>query len=414
MKFSKSIRSGITVLLACVFGASIMNAQAPNFPMNPEQAQIIQIDLDNFVEAFELTASLRYDNIGGVKDELAGEKINESDSDVTYKFSGLWTITDWIAARGSYGTGFKAPSMRQIGEPLIEFGHTSQHACPFDTDDPLAAFCKPQNAQYVMFGQGSATLQSETSTQYTAGLVLTPSDYFDMTIDYWNIELNDMVEGLTASQIFDDPVTYRELFTTTTNLSTGFEELAIILAWVNVGWKKQSGIDYTLRSAIPFSWGSLDLGLVGTHTLESENSLTGSSLGRFGNDNSVVLKNIWNFSATLYTGAWQNHINFNYRSDYLDDEQEVEITGTGAPLGEGPTTDIQLDIGSYALLDYQLRYNGLSDRLALMFGVNNLLDEMPPLSLRSGGSGHQVGWDPRYTDAYCRTYYLQVGYTFGQ
>jgi iron complex outermembrane receptor protein len=41
-----------------------------------------------------------------------------------------------------------------------------------------------------------------------------------------------------------------------------------------------------------------------------------------------------------------------------------------------------------------------------------LLDEEPPLSLRVSGAGHQVGWDPRFTDAYGRTYYLQAEYAF--
>jgi iron complex outermembrane receptor protein len=54
----------------------------------------------------------------------------------------------------------------------------------------------------------------------------------------------------------------------------------------------------------------------------------------------------------------------------------------------------------------------LEDKLGLTFGVNNLLDEEPPLSLRDGGAGHQVGFDPRYTDAYGRTYYLRGEYTF--
>ncbi len=90
----------------------------------------------------------------------------------------------------------------------------------------------------------------------------------------------------------------------------------------------------------------------------------------------------------------------------------VEQTGTGAPLGQGPFVDVQLKIPSYSLWSYQVRWDTLDDRLGLNFGVNYLLDEEPPLSLRDGGAGHQVGWDPRYTDAYGRTYYLQGQFSF--
>jgi iron complex outermembrane receptor protein len=75
---------------------------------------------------------------------------------------------------------------------------------------------------------------------------------------------------------------------------------------------------------------------------------------------------------------------------------------------------VQLEVPTYTLTNYQLRYMMLDDSLGLTFGVSNLTDEEPPLSLRVSGSGHQVGWDPRFTDAYGRTYYLQAEYAFGR
>lgn len=50
--------------------------------------------------------------------------------------------------------------------------------------------------------------------------------------------------------------------------------------------------------------------------------------------------------------------------------------------------------------------------IGVTFGINNLLDEEPPLSLRTSGAGHQVGWDPRYADAYGRTLYVRGEYSF--
>ena len=44
--------------------------------------------------------------------------------------------------------------------------------------------------------------------------------------------------------------------------------------------------------------------------------------------------------------------------------------------------------------------------------MNNLFDKQPPMSLRTGGAGHQVGFDPRYADVYGRTFYLQADYSF--
>ena len=371
-----------------------------------------------FTDSFEATASLRFDDISAVSDKLNGTgDIDSGDSGTTYKVNALWNLNDAIGFRASYGTGFKAPSMREIGEPRSEFGVTSgTFLCPFpDPADPLEQYCRRSATgdQYDVFRQGSASLKFETSTQYSAGVVFTPTDRLDMTLDYWNIELEDLVERLTESQIFNNPELYRHLFTTKTNLATGQEFLAIIQEAVNAGTRKQDGIDYQVN------WGfelgasvDLDLYLRGTYVNESESSLTGSSLGRFGNDDQVVFRNIFNLGGSLYHGNFSHTLWANYRDGYDDQEQTVEITGTGVPLGQGPTTDVMLKVDSYTVANYQLRYKMLDDALALTFGISNLLDEEPPLSLRTSGAGHQVGWDPRYVDAYGRTFYLQANYTF--
>jgi iron complex outermembrane receptor protein len=366
-----------------------------------------------FAENFEGTASVRYDDVDGVEDTLRGVPLDDGDSDTTYKLSAMWDITDWISLRASYGTGFKAPSMREIGEPRSEFGVTSANFfCPFDASDPLAQYCIPGEQQYNVFREGFAGLEFETSIQYTAGFVLRPTDSFDMTVDYWVIEMEDLVERLTEEQIFGDPVTYRELFTTKTNTATGLEELAIIQAAVNVGTKDNEGIDYNLHYAWSPSWADLDFNLRGTHMLESDSSLTGSSLGLFGNDQQVVFEDKFYFTTAVMMGDWTHTVIWDYKSSYLDQPQTVELTNQGPPLGQGPTVDIQLTVPSYDLWSYQVRWDTLDTRLGLTFGINNLLDEEPPLTLRTGGAGHQVGFDPRYTDAYGRTYYLRGEFTF--
>jgi iron complex outermembrane receptor protein len=233
-----------------------------------------------------------------------------------------------------------------------------------------------------------------------------------MTIDYWNIELENLVQRLTEQQIFASPELYRDLFTTKRNLATGRDFLAIIQSAVNAGTREQSGVDYAVNQKFELGWGQLDLGLQGTYVIESDSSLTGSSLGRFGNDDAVVFRNIVNLVGTLYHGDFTHTLFTTYRSGYLDQEQEVEILGTGVPLGQGPTRNVQLNVPSYTVANYNLRYMMLDDSLGLTFGVSNLLDEEPPLSLRTSGSGHQVGWDPRFTDAFGRTYYLQAEYAF--
>ncbi len=364
-------------------------------------------------DRFELTASLRYDEIDPIDDGLNARSIGIHDHDLTYKLAAMFDATDSVALRASFGTGFKAPSMLQIGQPRSEAGVTSgDYLCPFMAGDPLAPLCNPGEAQYTVFREGHADLKFETSEQWTLGVVLTPWEDFDATIDYWSIELENLVSSLTETQIFADPATYRHVFTSKTNLATGQEELAIIRAFVNVGRKSNEGIDFAVNKGFDLDRVYLRLGVTGTLMDESVSSLTGSSLGRFGDDGEVVFERLMVYSATVEHGDFTHNLRINYRSGYDDEVQTVEVLGTGAPLGRGPRTEIQLDVDEQYLVDYQLQYSALGDRLGLTLGINNLTDEAPPLSLRDEGTGHQVGWGPRYSDAYGRTVYLAAEYTF--
>lgn len=73
--------------------------------------------------------------------------------------------------------------------------------------------------------------------------------------------------------------------------------------------------------------------------------------------------------------------------------------------------DIQLYVPSYWKVDYLTSYD-INKNAQVVFGITNLFDKQPPLSLRTSGAGHQVGFDPRYTDVKGRTFYLSGSYTF--
>ena len=371
------------------------------------------------LDSLEVTASLRYDDIGSVEDNIRQLGNNDGDDETTYKVSVRYDAADWLALRGSYGTGFKAPSMREIGEPRSEFDVTADDfPCPFAADDDLAALCKGGETQYDVFREGYLALTFERSEQYTAGFVLTLPDDFDFTVDFWSISIEDQVTRLTAAQIFAGAETYRDLFTSKENSATGRDELAIIQAAVNATTQDSVGIDYALNKGIDFNWGYLDLGLNWTYMRKSTSSLTGSSLGRYGDDEKVVFKHQIVAEATLNHGSFTHNLRVTSRSGYDDQPQEVEVTGTlddddiPVPLGQGPMETIQLTIKQTYKVDYQLHYSLFEDSLALTFGLNNVFDEKPPLSLRSGDPGHQVGWDPRYADPFGRTYYLSAEYSF--
>lgn len=367
-------------------------------------------------ETFDLTAAVRYDEIGEIDDNLSGITANKSADDVTYKISANWKATDDLSLRASYGTGFKAATMREIAEPRVDFGVTSGNfQCPFPTSDPeFGALCLSGNSQYQVWREGAKDLKPETSKQTSAGFVYAPSTDFSMSMDYWKVELEDIVIRLEEEEIFANPTKYRDLFTTKLNRGTGEDELAIIQAAVNGGTGDYSGVDYSFRVLNELSFGSLVSELSGTYLIESETSLNGSSLGKYGADQQVAFRNIVQFKNTLSHDDFAHTLVMNYKSSYEDENHTVSGCSINEINPDGSIGDcaaLQLTVSSYVKWDYQVKWTGIED-LGVTFGINNLTDAEPPRSLRTGGAGHQVGWDPRYADAYGRTFYLQADYSF--
>ncbi|WP_205859110.1 TonB-dependent receptor [Pleionea sediminis] len=369
-----------------------------------------------FTETFDVSASIRYDNIGAIKSGQTD--VNKSESDVTYKIGALWKATDSMSVRASLGTGFKAPDMLEIARPRSDFGVTSGNfACPFDATDPLEQYCLSGNSQYAVYLQGYSKLKPETSEQKTLGLVYSPTTDFSMTVDYWSVDMEDQVTSLSESQIFSNPKLYRDLFTTRMNNATGENELAIIQASVNVGKSENSGLDWKFEIDNELGIGELKTTFAGTYMIDSQYTLPGtddewvSSMGRFGDNQEVTFRNIAQITNELTHDKFTHTFTIFYRSGYQDQLQDAETCAVTYDDAFGDCVDVQLRVSAFVKSDWLTQYD-LTDDIRVSFGINNILDRKPDLSLRSGGAGHQVGFDPRYADAFGRTYYLSGDYRF--
>jgi len=365
----------------------------------------------------ELTGALRYDNIGKVTDTNAGVGINEDEADTTYKFSARYAPSKTLLFRGSVGTGFKAPSMLEIGKPRGDFGVTGdRYACPFTAPDPLAASCLPGLSQVNVFTQGNAALKPEKSKQRSVGFVYEPVRNFTVGMDLWEVKINDLVTELTDEQIFDDPVRYRELFTTKANLATGDQELGILRASVNASKSVNRGIDWRMGWENKFDFGNLKTTVAGTHLLASKYTRPGTdifvtSLGKYGEDGKVSFRNVFQVTGSLQTGAFTNTLTTKFKSGYKDQEQSADGCAITLVDALGDCVDVlDWNIPSYTTVDWQIAYV-VNKTLEIRGGINNLFDKKPSLSIGDGG-GHQVGYDPRYTDSYGRTFYVTADLKF--
>jgi len=132
-----------------------------------------------YVDAeYELTDDLlvngavRYDDYDGFGDTT------------NFKLAANWRITDTFRLRGAASTGFRAPSMQQlyfssvstqfIGGEQIETG-------TFRNDSPVA--------QAI----GIPRLKEEESDNYSLGVIYDFSDSWNVTVDYYSIDIDDRI-----------------------------------------------------------------------------------------------------------------------------------------------------------------------------------------------------------------------------
>lgn len=379
----------------------------PAYDMKRDTSGIFGEFLAPLLKDLELTAAARYDKYTSIKDALANRDVGKGEGAATYKLSARYQPMSSLLVRGSYGTGFKAPSMLEIAEPMVNAGFTaSSYSCPI-ADNNL---CRPGKAQYNEFRGGNETLKPEKSEQFTLGFRLEPTADLTFGADFWDVRMKDQVSSVSEQQAFADPVKFRALFTTYTEPSTGNSYWAFNDRSVNIGRSRYQGIDWDLTGRHKFEIGTLTLNANGTHMLKSDYTKPGTdsewtnSMNYFGINNAVTFRDIARLTATLETGALTNLLTANYRNGYTDAEATVRNTATN--LNE----TIRIEVPSYTTFDWQGKYM-VNKAWEVRAGIRNLFDKVPPLSLRAS-SGHQVGFDPRYADTFGRRFYLTSNYKF--
>jgi iron complex outermembrane receptor protein len=364
---------------------------------------------------WEATVSGRFDNIGAVKDKLLGKDVGDSASAGTYKISTKYSAAKNLMLRAATGTGFRAASMQEIAGPLEEFGVTGgTYNCPLG--HPLAKYCESGRGQFEAFQGGNPDLKPEKSRQWSIGAVWEPTNTTSVAIDLWNVEIRDQVTSVSEGLIFADPVKYANLFTTKHIASTGRDVLAIKLLPINIGKVENRGIDYDFTQKTKLFDGRLTNRLAGTYLLRSRYTTPGTddqwetSLNRYGSNDKVSFRNIIKASTSWENTQWTHTLSANYRNGYTDKHQNADDCAVTTADAAQECYDITLQVPSYTTFDLQSAYRPLKN-VEITAGVNNLFDRDPPFSLRNTGS-HQVGYNPSYSSALGRTFYLSGSYKF--
>ncbi|WP_229262113.1 TonB-dependent receptor domain-containing protein [Duganella guangzhouensis] len=381
----------------------------------------------------DLTVSGRYDDFSAVTNNknfdsdgylIAPGKQGESASKATYKLALRWNPIDQVLIRGSYGTGFKAPSMTSIVKPLVNGGSSQFHACPItNTSDARYKLCNPGSSEYGLLSGGNAAtgagaLRPEQSKQATLGLRVEPISSVSLGFDWWDVKLRDQIQTLSEDLVFNNPAVYDSLLRVYYDPIQKQNVLVAALTPFNLATSHYRGIDWDHSYKTNTALGKFNLQWTGTYMLKAEQETPGTGLekniGRFNSYSEVTFRVISKLTASLNTGRFINSLTANYHSGYTDqvynsDDSVVrEVLADGTLGGYVPITR---QVSSYTTFDWQTKAQ-LSKNFTLTGGIKNLADIAPPFTIRNAGGGNQSGYDGRYTDPLGRQFYLNASYKF--
>ena len=319
------------------------------------------------------------------------------------KFSLRWQPMRTLLLRGSYGTGFLAPTLYQLTTPNIAGvsapNLTDPARCPFTNDQ--TADC---NAQFgVVFG-GNPDLKPEESEQTTFGIVLEPIPNASISVDWFKINLsNAITNGISPATILADLDQYGNLVTrgpAQGNLPGPI--LHIDQRYINLGAVRIEGFDVEGHYRTPvMSWGRISVDASGTYYTKYDNQQNdGSYVSQVGTTYGTVVSGVtprWKdyVSFTWDLGPWSSTLANTYQTGYVDQATDLE----------GNTRRV----GSLSIWDWQGSYTGFKN-LKLTLGVKNLFDRNPPVSNQFGT--FIVGFDASYYDPRARFIYGTINYKF--
>ncbi|MGQ0800803.1 MAG: TonB-dependent receptor plug domain-containing protein, partial [Pseudomarimonas sp.] len=175
-----------------------------------------------FAQSFEISLAARYSDFS-----TFGDTTNP-------KLGLRWQVTDGVLVRGSWGEGFRAPSVAELfqgsatGRPAFQDPCSSTNPT-FIASAATRAQClaggapagfRTQLAQTFATTGGNPALQPETSVSKTLGLVYSPEwlDGVDTYVDWYSIKIEDAIGALAAQTIINE--CYLQLNQNSCNLIT--------------------------------------------------------------------------------------------------------------------------------------------------------------------------------------------------
>jgi len=317
---------------------------------------------------------------------------SSSGAEPTYKVAVDWEpIDDW-KVRASYNRAVRAPNIGELFATQSIGLWSGEDPCAGATPGLTAGQCantgvsaeqygsinpSPAGQYNALFG-GNPSLSPEIADTITIGLVGQITDEIDFSIDYWSIEIEDVIDNiepeLTVTQCATSGnAAFCDNVTRSGSGSLWLGQAGFVGATnLNLASQKWEGVDFSASHSIDLLGGSLSSTFIGTYMLTKETqSLPG--------DSSSVYDCTDGISGLCFpTPKWRHVMNVNFDKDDWGVNAKWRFYGE---VGYEGTTDTLIadGIDAQTYIDVAGHYI-ISDNVIARLGINNIFDKEKPMT----------------------------------
>jgi iron complex outermembrane recepter protein len=345
-----------------------------------------------------------------------------TNSENTWKVAANWTTTDFLKIRGSINRAVRSPNIGELFSNAsigLFSGSDPCAADPGKTPSATVAQCvntglaasqygslSPNTAQqYNGFFGGNLALKPEKASSWTAGFVLTPTSNISFSVDYYSIKVKNAVGTVGAQVTLNQCVaTGDPIFCANIHRAPASAGLAAGSLWLdesgfiddrttNTGSVKTAGVDVNFDGKTSLGSNTVKLSFIGNYVdnftnQPITNGFTYDCAGFYGTTCGNPQPKWKHVSRLKFSTENNAAITFGWR--YVGAVKVDAISSNpklGTPDSLPPLVDQNLKAQNYFDLLFSVP---LKDTIGFRLGVNNILDNDPPLVSQAslGGFGN--------------------------
>ncbi|GGZ19956.1 TonB-dependent receptor plug domain-containing protein [Asticcacaulis endophyticus] len=331
----------------------------------------------------------------------------------TYNFGLEYRPFNSLLIRGAYGTGFRAPDLHYLYAKLDLFhpSITDYYQCRTDPAEAGLPYdeCSYTDIDILKQREGDTNLKPETSKSYNYGFVWQPSRLFDISIDYFNVDMDNQINDLSLKKLLTDeadcrigstdsgtPVnssspTCQDAVSRITRDEDG-EVTTVYINPINQANEKTDGIDLNFHALAPTRFG--DFRLTGGYTYVFNHT----SIQFEGDDEIDQLA----VDSGYYIPREKMNLSLGWTFD------PVAITLSGVRIGKLPNYDEDARVKAYTTYNATAIWQ-VTPAMKATLTINNLLDKAP---VKDATWTSYPYYNSDWYDSVGRSGYVNISYSF--